>query len=235
MWNREKTEAVLERDALSNAGLLQVLRRGTAQMLRADENGILLRDTVSGICFLSESGGTADWLGEIPGNLLMVVGSAADADAAKTARNAAWMEPCDQYVWLGGYPGAPERLRIAEAAPEELEIVAAHYELISREELDQVAARHTLFVGHDDSGSLVGFAGSHLEGAMGILEVFPAFRRKGYAAELERYVIRHFVQNGLIPFGQVTADNAASAALQRKIGMTKAPRRAYWIGTDEMK
>ena len=65
---------------------------------------------------------------------------------------------------------------------------------------------------------------------MGILKILPAYRRRGYAAAMERFVIRRFMEDRLIPFGQVETSNTASAALQRKLGLTKAPRRAYWIG-----
>lgn len=230
MWSQEETAAALTRDAHSNAGLLQVLRRGTAELARADDRGILLRDTISGIWMAGGLTGDVDWLRAFSAELLMAVCGAAEADAVKEALGAVWMEPCDQYLFLGERPPEQGTLRIAEVTPAELEVVASRYEMLSRADLERVAAHHTLFAGHDGSGELVGFAGSHLEGAMGILEVMPAYRRKGYAAELERYVIRYFMKNGLIPFGQVTAENTASAALQRKLGMTKAPLRAYWMG-----
>ena len=232
MWTMEQTLYALADDPLSSAGLLQVLRRGTGELLRAEPAGVLLRDSVSGIYLLGGIHGAEaqSWVSRRLDNLLMIVGNEVPAAKVRADWNAEWIVECDQYVYEGTCPAAPAKLRIAEAEPAEMELIAANYDILSRTELDQVAAHRTLFAGHDAAGSLVGFAGAHLEGSMGLLKILPAYRRNGYAAELERFVIRRFMENRLIPFGQVETNNAASAALQRKLGLTKAPQRAYWIG-----
>lgn len=230
----EQALKVLERDALSNAGLIQVLRRGTGDLLRAEDSGILVRDTVSGLYLLAKmhGEGAQSWMRDFQADLIRVVSDSSFAAAVKAERNAEWMAECDQYVYQGGCPAEPELLRIAEVTQAELDVVAENYEILTHRELEQVAARHMLFAGHDASGAMVGFVGSHLEGSMGILEIFPSYRQKGYAVELEHFIIRYFLQNSLIPFGEVITDNTASTALQRKLGMTKALRRAYWIGME---
>lgn len=224
---------MLEGDALSGAGLLQVLRRGTGELLRADEDGVLVRDTVSGVYLLDEfrAGGVRGWMRDLPLWLTMAVGDSALACAVGAEQNAEWIVECDQYIYQGTCPPESGSLRIDTVTPVELDEAAKNYEFLTRAELEQTADRGELFAGHDASGGMVGFAGSHTEGGMGILKIFPPYRRRGYAAELERFMIRHFMQRGLIPFGQVKTDNAASAALQRKLGMTKAPQGAYWLGS----
>lgn len=232
MWNAEQTLHALADDPLSNAGLLQVLRRGTGELLRAEPAGVLLRDTVSGIYLLGGTHGAEarNWVRRRLGGILMLVGNEVPAAQVGADWNAEWIVECDQYLYEGICPAEPTELRIAEATPAETERIAANYDILSRAELDQVAARRALFAGHDAAGSMVGFAGGHLEGSMGILKILPAYRRRGYAAAMERFVIRRFMEDRLIPFGQVETSNTASAALQRKLGLTKAPRRAYWIG-----
>lgn len=232
MWNAEQTLHALADDPLSNAGLLQVLRRGTGELLRAEPAGVLLRDTVSGIYLLGGIHGAEarNWVRRRLAGILMIVGNEVPAPQVRADWNASWIVECDQYIYEGNCPAEPTKLRIAEATPAEMECIAANYDILSRTELDQVAAHRALFAGHDAAGNTVGFAGGHLEGSMGILKILPAYRREGYATELERFVIRRFMKDKLIPFGQVETNNAASAALQRKLGLTKAPQRAYWIG-----
>lgn len=233
MLKKEQALRALERDAPSGAGLLQVLRRGTGQLLRAEEDGVLVRDTVSGIYLLDEfrAGGARGWLRDLPPGLTMAVGDSALAAAVREEENAEWTIECDQYLYQGACPPESRSLRIDTVTPAELDAVAESYEILTRAELEQTAARGELFAGHDASGGMIGFAGSHAEGSMGILKVLPPYRRRGYAAELELFVIRYFMRRGLIPFGQVETNNASSAALQRKLGLTKAPRRAYWLGS----
>ena len=71
--------------------------------------------------------------------------------------------------------------------------------------------------------------GEHLEGSMGLLYVFPEFRRKGYAVALEKSMIVKTLSEGYIPFGQVEKNNRASVLLQKKIGMTISDRLICWM------
>ena len=64
---------------------------------------------------------------------------------------------------------------------------------------------------------------------MGLLYVFPKFRRKGYAVALEKSMIVKTLSEGYIPFGQVEKNNHASVLLQEKIGMTISNRLICWM------
>ena len=64
---------------------------------------------------------------------------------------------------------------------------------------------------------------------MGLLEIFPAFRRKGYGAELESFMISRMLERGLLPYCQVEVDNEKSLALQWKLGMTVSREKVYWV------
>ena len=75
----------------------------------------------------------------------------------------------------------------------------------------------------------IGFIGEHLEGSMGLLYVFPEYRRRGYGAALQRHLISKTLEEGYIPFGQVEKDNHASLRLQKKIGMTQSDNLTVWM------
>ncbi|MBR0514478.1 MAG: GNAT family N-acetyltransferase [Clostridia bacterium] len=69
----------------------------------------------------------------------------------------------------------------------------------------------------------------HLEGSMGLLYIFPEFRRRGYATELEKAVIAKTLQEGYTPFCQIEKSNSASMALQRKLGLAISDRLICWM------
>ena len=61
-------------------------------------------------------------------------------------------------------------------------------QLISPEELERIVRRKGLLLGYDQD-RLIGFIQEYLEGSMGILCVFPEFRRRGFGAELQKHLI----------------------------------------------
>ena len=76
---------------------------------------------------------------------------------------------------------------------------------------------------------LAGFVGTHGEGSLGVLTVLPEFRRRGLGTYLEQLAIQKALERGHIPFGQVAADNQASLALQKSLGMTIADQLVCWL------
>ena len=109
--------------------------------------------------------------------------------------------------------------------------VAAHYQLEGEDYLRSLLERGQLFGGFLN-GVMVGFAGRHAEGSIGLLEILPQYRRQGFATELERYMIRLELSLCHIPFGQVLTDNAPSLALQRSLGMTISSGTLCWLSCD---
>ena len=109
--------------------------------------------------------------------------------------------------------------------------VAAHYQLEGEDYLRSLLERGQLFGGFLN-GVMVGFAGRHAEGSIGLLEILPQYRRQGFATELERYMIRLELSLCHIPFWQVLTDNAPSLALQRSLGMTISSGTLHWLSCD---
>ena len=78
-------------------------------------------------------------------------------------------------------------------------------------------------------GVLAGFIGIHEEGSIGMLEVLPPYRRRGYGEVLLRAAVRLAMKQKKYPFGQIFDGNTASLALQRKMGMTVSEERLFWL------
>ena len=106
--------------------------------------------------------------------------------------------------------------------------MADNYKLEGEDYLRSLLERGQLFGGFLND-TMVGFAGRHAEGSIGLLEIFPPYRRQGFATVLERYMINQELALGHIPFGQVLTDNAPSLALQRSLGMTLSDGTLYWL------
>ncbi len=135
-----------------------------------------------------------------------------------------------QAAYLGGGPcSIPESpLTVRQLTVGDLPQVADNYKLEGEDYLRSLLERGQLFGGFLDD-AMAGFAGRHAEGSIGLLEIFPPYRRQGFATVLERYMINQELVLGHIPFGQVLTDNAPSLALQRSLGMTLSDGTLYWL------
>ncbi|MDY4784471.1 GNAT family N-acetyltransferase [Pygmaiobacter massiliensis] len=225
-------EEYLSRNTRLNAGLLQVLRRGTAEIFHQGGSGVFLKDRISGAYMLSASDTTLGrrWLREqetAPYTLLHIC----DHDLAEYAMRRYHFPTileCLQAVWENGRPDVPQRLTIREVSKAELPMIANHYTKLDMAELEQIQRLHNLFVAFFE-GSFVGFIGCHLEGSIGLLKILPEYRGQGFATELEAFMVRRTLDLGLLPFGQVETWNKASFALQRKLGMQLSDETLYWL------
>lgn len=75
----------------------------------------------------------------------------------------------------------------------------------------------------------VGYIGRHEEGGIGMLQVFPKYRRRKIGKALETYLINLSLELGHTPFGQVEEGNENSMALQESLGMCFAKGNIYWL------
>ena len=137
-----------------------------------------------------------------------------------------------QAAYLGGPCPMPDSaLAIRQLNVDDLPQVSEYYKLEGEDYLRSLLERGQLFGGFLGD-TMAGFAGLHAEGSIGLLEVFPPYRRQGFATVLERYMINRELALKHIPFGQVVTDNAPSLALQRSLGMTLSEGTLYWLSRD---
>lgn len=109
-----------------------------------------------------------------------------------------------------------------------LPLVLANYHLETPDYLEYLVKTGE-FLGAFEGDTLVGFMGRHAEGAMGLLEVLPPYRRRGIGRLLESHMIRRELALGHVPYGQVFSDNAPSLALQRDMGLTLSQETLRWM------
>ena len=146
---------------------------------------------------------------------------------------------CNTYIYLGdpkpvSLPDERGRASIAGLDLRRLDesfadVVCAHYDIIGPQFVREHLRAGQMYGGFTESGELVGFIGEHEEGSIGMLRVFPEYRRRGCAQALESLMINLHLARGYLPYCQVALDNEASHALQAKLGFTRVPGEQCWV------
>lgn len=204
----------------------------TGTIVREDENGMLLKDQ-SGVWMLVQPDRSVceKWLNDLDlqeVEMIMVHGEAA-MEATHSLLKCLSISRCHTFLWTE--EKTPERkktLRFEQAGMDDLEWIGKRYDLLDKEELDQYIGQGSIWIAYKENAK-VGFVGRHEEGSMGLLYVEEGFRRQGYAAILEKFMIERMMGQGLIPYADVFDDNDASIALQKKIGMKRMKEPVYWL------
>lgn len=223
------------KDNIDMAGIYDVITRGTAEIYHQEDQNIFLKDLRSGAYMLSVNNPEKGirWLQERENARydLMELWQKECAEYCRDRYHLDTIMECRQAVWVKDSikPLASSDLQIREPDDQEMELIFREYNLIPRDEMMQVRALHNIFVGCLSTGEIAGFIGMHMEGSIGMLEILPAYRRCGYAAELEHFMIQRTLEMGLIPFGQIEVWNEASIALQQKMGMTVSEKSVFWL------
>lgn len=111
-----------------------------------------------------------------------------------------------------------------------LDIVCRHYSLgLGAKYVTNRIETGNLF-GAFIGKELAGFVGRHDEGAVGMLEVLPEFRKRGVGTELLQFIAARVIKLGFTPYGHIFHGNAASLALMAKLdGVQITNEEVGWI------
>ena len=213
-------------------GARRVLKRGSGEILAEQEDAVLVRDSVSGAYLLAcenrEAGLSLLEAHVGPDCRLLMISDCGLGRQAFARFGFEEKLECFQFAWYGSPPEPDGRLSFRTAGKEDLPLLIRTYHLISPEEMTQVVERGTMLIGYRQD-QLIGFIGEHLEGSLGLLYVFPEFRKQGFATALEKEAIARTLAKGFVPFGQVEKDNAASLKLQEKLGLARSEGLICWM------
>ena len=225
----------VSKENVDMVGIYDVMARGTAEIYHQEQEDFFLKDLQSGTYMLTvrdpEKG--IRWLqeNERANYTLMEMWQQECADYCQSRYRFEHKMECRQAVWLQDSPTSDKcsSLQIREPEDAEMAFILKEYTVLEPAEMEQVRALHQLYVGCLASGEIAGFVGMHLEGSIGMLKVLPQYRRRGYAAELERFMIQRTIEMGLVPFGQIEVWNEASISLQQKMGMVISEKSIFWL------
>ena len=235
MDKREIAERLLKKDITLNVDMLQCIRRGSADIIVAEESGVLLQDKISNIYMIFTL--SEDFMKSIINKILDVdtivlhnefeyklLKDKINFSEEMICYNAVYLQ--DKYIEQSNF-----EIKIEVLKEEFIELVKNNYSELSLcnggyiEERVKDKEMYGAFLGN----KLAGFIGTHEEGSIGMLEVIPEFRGKGIGSELERYAINRAIAKGRYPYCQVKEDNEISMKLQKSLGMEISKTKVYWL------
>lgn len=233
MKKEEKALAFCEKNPVLYVDISECIRRGRAKIDYADTDGVLLYDGESGIyafaCDGVENGKRILGFFSQAGERWVV----AHGERARAACRESFASLKEQQCFQVAYRGAPfalsDELQFRLAGEKETQAIKDVYALEPPENIDALQRKGLLYAVYTKAEEFVGFIGSHPEGSMGLLYIYPEFRRRGYAELTEKFLTNEYRKKGQIPYGHVIVGNDASLALQEKMGFEKADEYVYWI------
>ncbi len=232
---REAALSWLGRDPLLHVCMTECIRRGRAEILYSGNDGVLLRDPEGK--FLAASFESPDalrprmpMLHQKGFDLLLHQQFALEMAGAQLPELTFCMH-CYHSVYTKKEPlhaALPEGMHMERLTLRHAGQVAEVYTHASADYVTE-CIRAGLMLGAFCGGELAGFIGQHVEGAQGLLEVLPAYRRRGLASALMAASINAALDRGETPFGQIITDNEASLALSRSLGLEISAGVAHWL------
>lgn len=132
-------------------------------------------------------------------------------------------------------------LRFEKANEKHLQTILDTYDRESPEVLKKLVARGRIYCAYapadhsDEAENFIGYIGQHPEGSMGLLLIFPQYRRHGYAEELESFQINAILAEGRTPYAHIIEDNFKSFSLQQKLGAIVASEKVVWMSRSDEK
>ena len=76
---------------------------------------------------------------------------------------------------------------------------------------------------------IIGFAGSHAGGSLGILYVDPEYRRSNVGSSLACYLVNLALDRGGLPYAHIRVSNEASLKMQEKMGLYLGKKKIFWM------
>lgn len=232
----------LQRDIMTNIDMLEVLQMPKAKVLAANDHGVLVSH---GDLFLlaHEPGFATEFLPQITQTMpfnpeqLIVLHSDELRETLERDHGFQTVMECRHAVYRSTKPipyTLPEGAVIRKLDERYVDFVHMHYHMV--DDIDYIRER----INEDMFGvffvdEIVGFAGTHDERSMGMLEILPEYRRLGLAYALEAHLINHLLSLGRVAFCQVAVYNEASIKLQQKMGLAISERVIYWLARNRLK
>lgn len=228
-----KSKAIdyLIKNPLLHMGMIDPIRRDSADILYAGIDGVLIKDQKSNAYMISvnnfEKG--EELLSGISNCDLIVAHQKFLIDYIFNKFGLTEKTECFQAVYLNKIKiPITEEMEIRQLTPKHINVILEHYDLLPASVIEELLEYGNIFGGYKNE-SLIGFIGNHLEGSIGLLEIFPEYRRLGYGTELVGHMVNRTLEKDLIPFGQIIAGNEKSIAMQNKLGFNISEDKLYWI------
>lgn len=231
MNNLKAALEYLNGDYLINASVIDPIERASADVLYASADCVMIKDKISDVIMLqTENMALAEELldGLPKDTALLVAHNKELADLVERKLGFDKRVPCYQGVYRKEPFNLPQtNLTIRLLTEDEAEDASQMYRFTKEDAIKHI--RLGLVYGGFVDGRIVAMAGLHYQGSMGLLEVKPEYRRRGYGEIMEKFIINSQLKKGFAPYCQIIEDNAPSLALQSKLGLDLSKNLLYWM------
>ncbi len=220
----------LSRDKRNNIHLMESLSAGSGEILYASGEDAAVCDRDHGVCMVKASSPEAGLrlLEECPKDARWYFVSRDLAERSLREKGFAAICECSQFLYTRREPLPVRHKDIRRLGPENLEYICSRYPSISPAYGKDRLLAGALY-GAFAEQQLVGFAGVHSVGSVGMLYVEEAYRGRGLAASLEAYCIDRVLESGRVPYVHVPESDPAAAHIQEKLGLYRAGDRFCWM------
>lgn len=236
IMQRESSIKMLSKKKLLHIDMLECIRRDSTEILFSSNEAVLLIDIPSQIYMISSYKPeiSEDLISKLPNNIEII--AAHDKftyDLLSKKFKFSINMICYNSVYTNGtpIPIKNSNIQIKKLTHEYKDIILNNYSKIDIVDSDYIENRlksNTMFGAFIDH-NLCGFIGSHTEGSIGMLEVFPQCRNKGIGSALQIAATNDALENNRYAYGQIVEDNFASIALQKSLGFELSQDKVYWL------
>ncbi len=217
--------------------LAEPLRRGIGKAFYAEQDGVLVY--VPGVWMAAAK--TAESAAEMvqiieneckEGDEVCAHGKACRALMEKPELFCWYEKPCYVGAYLmEGLFDVPDALEIRRLDESFAPLISRTYTLIKDDKDALEKAKKMMdgpMFGGFENEQCVGYIGLHPEGSMGMLEIFPEYRNRGFGTALEMFLINYLVQRKMVPFCHIWESNTVSLKMQKMLGIRIAGDMVYW-------
>lgn len=228
---KEKVLKKLYEQKRNNIHLIETLSRGRGEIFFAEGKSLLVYNRTCDIVLL-----TAENIEHGDKMLSLIPETCGLAVTSQSFLNDLLCEKlkfkvcqeCHQVCYTPREPLPVRHKDIRALTHEEFSYVAEHYTLGDPDSVKERINAKALY-GAFIEGQIVGFAGIHEDGSMGMLYVDEKHRYQGIGAALESYVINREREAGHTPYAHIIVGNEESLRLQEKLGLYQAKQNIWWL------
>lgn len=220
----------LSKDKRNNIHMIESLSRGFGEILYCDGGDILVYDGKSKVSMVQAAGEdtAAKMAAMIPDGTELVMSAQESVNRELEGRGFCIDCSTWQFLYTEKVKLPVKHKDIRRLTMEHLDYISGRQEHNDRSYVKICIGLGNLY-GAFVGDKLVGFAGMHREGSMGLLYVEEAYRGQGIAEALEAYLVNKTLEKGWVPYGHVVCGNEASERLQEKLGLYRAEKVFWWL------
>jgi len=228
----QKALAYLSRDPVAHMDMIVPIKRGSAQIIYAGDDGVCIFENKSSAYILTVES--------------LELGKSVISEFTNRGFMVSFHQEFMLELFEEKYYGTKlENYQAVYLQKEKLPI-AGNIKImpIGEQHMGHVITNYDFAVGADyiseriksgkifggfEKGEMFGFVGIHQEGSIGMLKVLKEHRGKGYGAGLIAYATNHQLERKTTPFVQIGTDNEISLAAAKKAGYAVSSSKVYWL------